>query len=184
MIVTLSRRCDQTLVFSDAAQVAGIQLHGSHSKLYAFSCRLNERGIRNGWTATVRAAIIGSPKATPQERDLARQIVWRCHFYHYEMLVGDRRGIDETVVAACNRLNTRYRTFGTTVRPLNGGKHYTCIVVQPGCPLSHRDAVRMNWIAEEADILYLIGDALHLNETLLRGKDVIRVASYDESKIP
>lgn len=174
MIVTLHARPDSTFVFANpGSQPGGITLQGTHSYLYNLSRRMNECGIRNGWTARVRVLIVGSRNPTDVQLEQACLIVRRSNFYHYEILVGDRRGIDDEVVTECNRLGATYRTFGTTVRPLNGGKHYTRIVVDRKASAQDRDAARLHWVLSEADIVYCLG--VNLDDALLQGKDVVRL---------
>lgn len=155
------------LVFATPCAKRGITFHGSHSQLIGLARRLGA-----GWTARTRVLILGCPNPTPEQREIARQIVRRCHYYHYEMVVGDRRGIDETVVAECNRWGVMYRTFGTNVRPLNGGRRYVGIICERGLSMAGRDAVRVNWLISEADVIYSFRGGLSLNT---RGKDVIRL---------
>jgi hypothetical protein len=167
MRACLRRQGDKALVFADVGQVSGgIVFEGRHSHLIKVA-----KGLHAGWIARTRVLIVGNPKASDEERRIAREIVGRCGYFHQEIVVGDRRGVDETVVRECNRLGMRYQTFGTTVRPLNGGKHYTHVLTVPGLSAMERDAARLRFMVSEADIIYLIG--VCLEGVSLRGKDVI-----------
>jgi len=177
MIVTFCSRPDSTYVFANPGTPGGIAtLRGTHSKLYDLSRRMNEIGIRNGWTARVRVLILGSKDPTDEQLERACLIVRRSDFYHYEMLAGDRRGIDDAVVTECNRLGTDYRTFGTTARPVNGGKHYTRILVDRRASSVVRDTARLTWMLPLADLVYILGEPpIPIEPRYLRGKDVVRL---------
>jgi hypothetical protein len=129
--------------------------------------------------------IAGSPNATRQMRDYARQAVRRAHARGYTIVVGDNpRGVELAVVQECRRLKTPVIVAGAGSFPRNGGcKHGQYVKVHRdmyrgmGGGLLSRCAVRDRWLADTAQIGLFLWDGDNpdvkaaYDDMVARGKD-------------